>query len=173
MAFNLNFFHWSIGYFVLGFFLSRYKLSKKQKSILYSLGLLGLITTIYGTYILTKNNNGILIDHLYSYYAPNVIFTAIAIFVMVKDIDWQRIIGENSIVRNMISSLSRTSFGIYLVHLLVLNIISSGDIGITINASLFSPIIGITLVSVVTFILSHFLTKVLQRIPLINMIVPK
>lgn len=173
LAFNLNFFHWSLGYFVLGFILSKYNLSKKQKNAIYILGFLGLVATVYLTYILTKDNNGIIIDHMYSYYAPNVIFTAIAVFVLIRDINWQRIIKDNNMIKNIISSLSKTSFGVYLVHLLVLNIISSGDIGISIKASSFNLIIGIPLVSIMTFIISHFAVKILQKIPLLNIVLPK
>ncbi|MDR7857531.1 acyltransferase family protein [Tissierella sp.] len=173
LAFNLSFFHWGIGFYLLGFYLSKYSLSKKQRKLLYFLGFLGLIVTIYGTYILTKNNGGIFVPHLYSNYAPNVMFTAIAIFELFKNINWHRIIGDNKIIKRIISSISKTSFGIYLVHLLILNIISSGVLGIAIDAASFNPIIGIPLVSVITFILSHFIVMILQKIPLLNIIVPK
>lgn len=173
LAFNLSFFHWSIGYFILGFILDKYKFSKSQKRIVYVLGFIGLIVTIFGTYILTKHNEGVLVEHLYSYYAPNVIFTSIAIFLIVKNIDWDSVIGNNVFARKLIQSLSNTSFGIYLIHLLVLRVLSSGYIGITINASLFNPLISIPLVSTITFVLSHFIVMILQKVPLLNKIVPK
>lgn len=173
IAFNLSFFHWSIGYFVLGFILSKYSLSKKQRKTIYFLGVLGLIATILGTYVLTKNNDGVFVPHLYSYYAPNVMVTSIAIFILFMNIDWEKIVGKNNIVKRIISSLSNTSFGIYLVHLLVLSIISSGDMGIIVDVASFNPIIAIPLVSLITFIISHFVVTILQKIPLLRAIVPK
>lgn len=173
IAFNLNLFHWALGYFVLGFFLGKYSIPKKQRKGLYILGFLGLIVTIYGTYLLTKYNNGVYVAHLYSYYAPNVIFTSIAVFLLFKNIDWNKIVGNNNLIKKMISSLNSTSFGIYLVHFLVLDIISSGDMGIVIKATFFNPFIGILLVSSITFIISHVVVKILQAIPILNIIVPK
>ena len=173
LAFNLSFFHWSIGYFVLGFIFSHYDLSKLQEKIIYILGVLGLVTTILGSYFLARHNDGILVPHLYSYYAPNVIFTSMAVFLLGKKIDWGKLIGNNKIINKLIGSLNSTSFGIYLVHFVVLRTISSAHFGIGINPASFNPLLSIPLFSVVTFILSHFIVVILQKIPLIRMIVPK
>lgn len=173
VGFNLSFFHWSLGYFVLGFFLEKYTLSEKQRKAIYFLGLVGLIATVYGTYLLTGNNAGELVEHLYSYLAPNVILMSLMVYLFFKNINWSKAINSNSILNKIILSLNKTSFGIYLVHLLVLDIISSGDIGIVIKASAFNPIIGIPLVGIITFLLSHLVVLILQNIPLLNKVVPK
>ncbi|WIV12240.1 acyltransferase family protein [Proteiniborus sp. MB09-C3] len=173
IGFNLSFFHWSLGYYVLGFFIEKYSFSRKQRKAAYALGLLGMIVTVYGTYVLTKNNDGVLVPHLYSYLAPNIIFMSIMVYLLFKNINWDKIIGESPIINKLISSFNRASFGIYLVHLLVLDIISSGDIGIIIDASSFNPIIGIPLVGSITFIVSYLAVVILQRIPLLNKVVPK
>lgn len=170
---NLSFFHWSIGYYILGYFLSKEKLSKKQRGIIYSLGIIGLLATIFGTYILTRNNNGVYVPHLYSYFALNVMFMAISVFVLFKNINWQRVDYEGSLIGKTILILSNGSFGVYLIHLLVLDILSSGILGMAISPYTFNPIIGIPLVSVITFILSYIFVLVLQKIPFIKMIVPK
>lgn len=173
IAFNLSFFHWGLGYFVLGFVLSKYSVSIKQRKTLYFCGVIGLVVTIWGSYLLTKYNNGIMVPHLYSYYAPNVIFTAIAIFLLFKNIDFDKIVGNNNFIKRTISNLSSTSFGVYLIHLLVLNIISSGVFGIAIKATSFNPFIGIPLVGIATFTISHFVVRILQKIPFVNLILPK
>ncbi len=170
---NLSFFHWSIGYYILGFFFERYCLSKKQRKTIYVLGFLGLAMTLYGTYVLTKNNAGILVPHMYSYLAPNVIFMSVMVFLLFKNINWSRIVGKSPIINKIISSFNKTSFGIYLVHLLVLDIISSGDIEIVIKASSFNPVVGIPLVSIITFLVSYIIVAILQRTPLFKLVVPK
>lgn len=170
--FNLSFFHWSIGYYVLGFILDRYELSKRGRRTVHFLGVIGLIITMYATYIFSLNNEGVFVPHIYSNYAPNVIFTSISVFLLFKTIDWNRYIGSNTVINRIISSFSSTSFGVYLSHLFVLRIINSGYMGISIEASSFHPIIGIPLVSLITFLLSHILVKILQKIPFVNTIVP-
>lgn len=52
--FNLDFFHWSIGFYILGAFLDKEKLSKKVVFFFHSLGIIGLLITIIGTYIYYK-----------------------------------------------------------------------------------------------------------------------
>lgn len=172
IGFNLSFFHWSLGYYILGFFFEKHSPSRNQRKVFYILGLIGLIVTVYGTYVLTKNNTGKLIEHLYSYLAPNVIFISLMVYLLFKNINWNYFIGDNLIINKLILNFNKTSFGIYLVHLFVLDIISSGDIGITIKASSFNPVIGIPLVSIITFIISHYFVVILQRIPLLNKVVP-
>jgi len=64
-------------------------------------------------------------------------------------------------------------FGIYLVHLLVLDIIISGVIEISGSTYSFDLIVGIFLISVITFSLSYLLVIIIQKIPLLNKIIPK
>jgi len=64
-------------------------------------------------------------------------------------------------------------FGIYLVHLLVLDIITNEVIGISISPYSYDPIVGIFLVSVITFFLSYFVVIFIQKIPFLNKIIPK
>lgn len=173
LAFDLDFFYWSIGYFVLGFILGTVNISKLQAKMIYFAGFLGLLATILGTYILTKHNNGDLVDHLYSYYAPNVIFTSIAVFLMGRRIDWSSLIKDNKTIKKIIGSLNKTSFGIYLIHFLVLEILSLGYFGITINLYKFNPLIGIILMSTIVFVISHFLVMIIQKIPLLRIATPK
>ncbi|SCG81807.1 Inner membrane protein yiaH [Proteiniborus sp. DW1] len=170
---NLSFFHWSLGYYILGFLLERYNPSEKQRKIAYIFGFLGFVVTAYGTYLLTVNNVGQLVEHLYSYLAPNVIVMSISVYILFKNIHWDRVIDNIPILNTIISSFNKTSFGIYLVHLLVLDIIYSGELGISIKASSFNPIIGIPLVSIITFLVSHLVVLILQKIPILNKAVPK
>lgn len=173
IGFNLSFFNWSLGYYILGFLFEKYNPSGNQRKIIYILGFLGLSITIYGTFLLTLDNAGELVTHLYSYFAPNVIFMSTSVYLLFKNIDWNKTIAKIPVVNNLISSLGKTSFGIYLTHLLVLDIISSGDIGIIVKASSFNPIIGIPLVSILTFFISFLVVLIVQRIPLLNKVVPK
>ena len=171
--FNLSFFHWSIGYYVLGFFLCKQNISKKIVNILYVAGIIGLMITIYATYILTKNNDGILVPHFYSYFSPNVIFMSISIFLLFRNINWKRVIDKKNWLNKLILNLSNKSFGIYLVHLLVLDNILLKIIKIPINTRYVYIGGEIFLVTMLTFLISYFIVAALQKIPLLRNIVPK
>ena len=172
-GFVFDFFHWSIGYYVLGLLLNRLGLEGNRKRGVYVLGVLGYVITVVGTFIFTKYNGGEYVPHFYSFYAPNVIFMAISVYVLIRDINWDKIIKKGSFLHNAILDLSSTSFGIYLVHLLILDILSSRHMIIKLNAMTIHPIIGVPLASIVTYIGSYLVVKVLNMIPIVRKVVPR
>lgn len=170
---NLSFFHWSIGYYVLGFFLGKQNISRKIVNTLYAMGIIGLIVTIYATYVFTKNNIGIFVPHFYSYFAPNVIFMSVSIFLLFKNMNWKRVVNNRLWLDHFIVNLSNKSFGIYLVHLLVLDTISSKIIKIPASTEYLYTGYEIFVVSIITFLISYGIVAVFQKIPLLKNIVPK
>lgn len=172
-AFVFDFFHWSIGYYVLGLLLNRLRLEGNRKRGVYALGVLGYVITVVGTFVFTKYNGGEYVPHFYSFYAPNVIFMTISVFVLIRDINWNSVIKKESLLYKIISDLSSTSFGIYLVHLLMLDILSSRHMIIKLNAMTIHPIIGVPLASIATYIGSYLVVKALNMIPIIRKVVPR
>lgn len=170
-GFYLHFFHWSIGYYILGISLGREDLGLKKRIMIYILGIVGLVSTVFGTYYLMILNNGTFQDDFYSYLAPNVIFMAIGVFILFKSIKWEKFINNEGILYRVIQSFNKTSFGIYLIHPLVIDILRNGYIGIKIGPMMFNYIIGIPVVSIIVFLISHIIIWAIQRIPLIRRIV--
>lgn len=172
-GFIFDFFHWSIGYYVLSILINRLEITDSRKKRVYILGALGYIVTVVGTYIFTKYNGGQYVPHFYSFYAPNVIFMTIGVYVLGRDINWNSIIKKESFLYKMILELSSTSFGIYLVHLLILDILSSRHMPIKLNAMTIHPIIGVPLASITAYIGSYLAVKALSMIPIIRKAVPR
>lgn len=170
-GFYLYFFHWSIGYYILGFLLDRVDIRFNKKILFYILGIFGLISTIFGTYYLMYFNNGVFADNFYSYLAPNVMLMAIGIFIMFKSIKWERIIRSNGLFDKMIQSFNKTSFGIYLIHPLIIDVLKSKYIGLKIGPMSFNYIIGIPVVSIIVFLISHIIIWTIQRIPIVRKVI--
>jgi surface polysaccharide O-acyltransferase-like enzyme len=57
---------------------------------------------------------------------------------------------------------SSTSFGIYLVHMIVLELLSSGVLGFTLGPTAFHPLLAIPLTSLVVFLGSLTLSLLIQ-----------
>ncbi len=68
--------------------------------------------------------------------------------------------------------ISPTCFGIYLIHVIVLEIVSGSIPGIHINAEMGNPVWSIPLATIVVFALSFLSVHILRKIPLIKWIVP-
>lgn len=96
----------------------------------------------------------------------------LSVFLIFKRIDWEKLINKDSFIYKVILSFSSVSFGIYLIHLLVLDLIKSEVIGISISPFSLNPIFNIFLLSILTFFISYFITVVIQKVPLLNKVVP-
>jgi surface polysaccharide O-acyltransferase-like enzyme len=149
-----------LGYYLLGYFLKTQYINKKVTSTIYLLAFISLLVTIFGTYFDTFNNSGNFVGFYYNYLSPNTIIISIAIFLLFK-----LELKPNS----LINFINKRSFGIYLIHMLVIKILS--DI-FNIDGSSFHPLISIPVVSIITFSISCFIIFILQKVPFLKKIVP-
>lgn len=153
-----------IGYYILGYFLANIDISKKLRLVIFVLGIISFLLTAYGTYALTVINSGNLDEYYYGYLMPNVVMMAAAIFLFIKNINWDTTLSQKPIILRGIRVVSNASFGIYLVHPMILELLS----GIKINAGYFHPIIGIPVTLSLTFLFSFIVIYFIQRIPILK-----
>jgi surface polysaccharide O-acyltransferase-like enzyme len=152
-----------IGYFLLGYYLHNYELSKVTKGIMYFLALIACAVIIRGTYLLTVDNKGFFDGYFYHYQNMPVVFLSIAVFILFKDIkiDLSRFF--------LFSLINKTSLGIYLLHpYIYLLLLENYDIhGHTIRAWA-----GIPLLAIFALLVSLVIVAILQKIPIVKKIVP-
>lgn len=142
-------------YYVLGYWLSRKRISRSIRIILYILGVLGMILTFYFSQKISMVSGEKL--HIFGEFGPWCLAQAVALFVFAKH--HLREMGKRKAVR----LLSRLSFGIYLLHPLIIESLFSWVFrGIPINY------ITIPFVSMVAFAVSAFAIWILSKIPIAN-----
>ena len=81
------------------------------------------------------------------------------VFASPKAQDWLRL-------------LASTTFGIYLVHVLIIEILHGWIPGFRLDSFIGNPVWSIPLVSAVVFLISLLLVQFLQKIPVLKQIVP-
>ena len=128
------------GYFLLGYVLDRIAISRRLERVIYLAGILGLCMSI----IVPSDRISV-----------NILCESAAVFVFFR----KHFVSEAAIVRR----LSRYSFGVYLVHVAVL------------NASVryfrllaITPAAGIPLIAVIVFAISLAVSAVLNKFPILN-----
>ena len=149
---NLDLFTGYIGYLVLGYYLSKNNFKNKIKPIL--LFLFGTSLIIFGTKYLFHLNSG-LKWYFYDYLSPGVIISSVGLFLTIKNIEI-----KNSYVKFLLKEISNYSFGIYLVHVLVLSIIDT----ININWKLTNPIISIPITMIICLSVSFAIIYLIRKI---------
>lgn len=102
---------------VLGYLLSITEFSRKQRWIIYCMGILGAVARYAGTYILSKDGT---VNQLFWGYQnwPSVCLAA-AVFIAFKYINWEECIWYGKI-KKIIPKLAGMSLGVYLIHIFVL-----------------------------------------------------
>ena len=153
---NLNFEY--ITYFVLGYYLSENEISVKTRKIIYVFSLIGFLVTIFGSSIIA--NYKMEPFGLYGEISLNIFLETIGIFVFIKNrkynIDYKK--------SEILNKLVKYSFGIYLIHVLVIDDIKK--IGIT--PLTFNPIISIPIISILIFIISLIISAIINHIPILK-----
>lgn len=151
-----------VGYFILGYYLNYIEISKKKEIVIYLFGVLGGIVAVVGTSIVAKNTNKPL-EILIQNFSPNILMLSVALFVFAKQ-HLNRLSVDRKI-KAIIAKLSKYSFGVYLSHALVLNII----LRVFDYQVLFNNLILSTLfISIIVFIVSYIISFVFSHIPVIN-----
>lgn len=149
-------------YYILGYYLSKKDISRTASKFIYYLGGLGFILTIFLTYIISQYKgkaNGV----FYDYFSLNVLLESLCVFVVIKKIFKYKIINDK--IKNIIYLLSKYSFGVYLIHPFIIDVLNKT---ININSLSFNAIIAVPIVSIIVFCISFLISSILNKIPILK-----
>ncbi len=144
------------GYFVLGYYLNKIQLSKRQRITIYLLGAAGFTLTIFLDLVVALRTQQCC-SHYYGNFNINVLFESVAVFT------WFRYKEFYCAKWNtVIQKLSQYSFGAYLVHVFVIDEL---NIRLGINTLTFNPMLAVIFIGIVVFIISFGISAILNQIP--------
>ena len=158
IGFELYFIAGYSGYFMLGHLLGMFQYTRYQ---LYGLALLIFIISI-GTTVL---NYLVKSEYFVSYLGMNIVLMTAFAFVLLREVQ----IGDR--LNNFLIPLGRASFGIYLVHVIVLATLEQLPV-IRDWFSAGSSIYMIPLLGLLGFLVSFVIVAVIQKIPVLHWSVP-
>ncbi|WP_152391998.1 acyltransferase [Paenibacillus guangzhouensis] len=155
---NIPMFMGFLGYFILGYYVYNYELPSQWKNILFNLGVISFFLTPILTYF-ASIHSGILDEMFYGNYSITTFFMAMAMFIYFKEQETSLHEKTNYKIKKIISSISKASFSIYLIHLLVGLSISQR---IDFDATLFESLLNLLFNIVTIFAISYIAVKVLN-----------
>jgi surface polysaccharide O-acyltransferase-like enzyme len=154
-----------LAYFILGYYLLKVKLKSWANYLFLSSGLL---ITVFGAHLFAIESplGGDRIFH--SYQAPGVLFISIAIFNLIFH-STPNTSGSKLSLSKLVTSISLLSYGMYLAHILVRNLLTFKIYNTVFNEGLGALIpipvwIDIFIESLITFFLSYFIILLLYQI---------
>ncbi len=168
--FNHNVFLFTglIGYFILGAYIDKLQ---TRRLILYLGLILSTLWTITGTYFL--------VGTLGEFYGPffldassfSVIITSVTLFLILASIPNHKIQKRFPLGNRILKIISENTLPIYLFHVIVLETLNYGYLGLKISVTTLNPIIEIPLVTFLTLIISLAVIIPLKKLPYIKRLI--
>jgi surface polysaccharide O-acyltransferase-like enzyme len=149
------------GYFVAGYYFTRYDIKKKVKTGIYIAAAVSLILTLLGTSLIslyTKTANQYLVGAM----LPNNMIITFAVFLVFKyEVSKIKFSAQQ---RGIIIALAKNMLGVYIIHVFV---IETFDI-LGLHSLIMNPVLAIPLLSILVMIVSNIGVAIMRRIPLVN-----
>jgi len=145
-------------YFILGYLLNEKEITKKHRHIIYFLGVVGFVSTILLDLVVSlKIQKGY--SGYYGNMTLNVLFEAMAVFVFFK-------YNFNKMCRfqNIIIKMSKYSFGVYIVHIIIMDKLSNHGI----NSLCFNPLLSVPVISIFIMVISYIISGILNNTPVLK-----
>ncbi len=164
IAINLGFFTSYFGFFVIGYLLGKMDYSAKAIGVAAIIYLLAGAYTVYATYSISSQA-GDYVDYYYWYTQINIVIMSFSAFILFKGVG-ERITQEK--VGLWFRRFAEASFGIYLIHAMVLIYLKRAGI------SAFSgpPLISVPAVSIFILLISWGIVAIVRRIPILQELTP-
>lgn len=148
---NFAFFFDHLAILLLGHVLCQTELTKKQRGVLYVLGIFGAVVTAPAT-IWASRYSGFQSSVFCDIAAPNNLLTAAALFVFAKY--------HLTRLPKAVEWMARHSFGVYLVHVLIIEVLA--QLGFDALHQ------GVAAVSAAVFAISLAVSALLRKLPVIG-----
>ncbi|MEC0246393.1 acyltransferase [Paenibacillus chitinolyticus] len=155
---NIPLFMGYLGYFILGYYLFHYEISLKLKNVLFNLGIVSFFLTPVATYFASMYS-GVLDEMFYGNYSVTTFFMAAGLFILFKEKDVAISARVNDKVKRLVGSISKASFSIYLIHLLIEIMVSRRT---EVEGSLIETTLTLLFNLGAVFVVSYILVKILN-----------
>lgn len=152
-----------VGYFIAGYYFANYSLSRRIKIFFYLAGVISVLFTFFGTLYLSLKFDKAL-GNLYNYIMPHTLLVTFAIFIFIKSLFEHKKFSEFS--SNLIIKISSLTFGIYLLHALVLNYIVKNIKYFKVAELSDSTAVVIPILAVIVFIISSVIIYIFSNFTL-------
>ncbi len=157
-----------LGYFVIGAYIAKLTL---RRSILTLMLVLSSFSTIIGTYFIIATLGEQYSQFLLDASSFTVIIAAVSFFLILASIPAQKIETRFPKGNRILQLISENTLPIYLFHIIVLETLQKGYLGLKISVTNINPIIEIPLITVVTLLICLAIIVPLKKIPYVKKII--
>jgi surface polysaccharide O-acyltransferase-like enzyme len=133
---------------------------------------LGLLILVCGVWTIVATNRLTADEHLnlslYGYDRPNVLVMAVAAFVLLTQQEPAAWVARHPDILALVRPLAVSSYGIYLVHPLLLDVLGSGVLGFRVTGASLPAFVGIPVLVLAMLAASLAIMVAARRVPLLG-----
>jgi surface polysaccharide O-acyltransferase-like enzyme len=162
------FFSGMLGYFLLGAYAFRLKVRSR---LLMPILALSIAWTIVGTYIVVGTLGESLSNFFYDASSFSIVISSIALFLLLTAIPAESIANRFPRGNKVIRLISNNTLPIYLFHIMILEALQKGYLGVKISLTTLNPIIEIPAITIITLIICLAILIPLKKIPYVKRLI--
>jgi surface polysaccharide O-acyltransferase-like enzyme len=157
-----------IGYFLLGIYLQQVKV---RPLILILLMISGFTVAIVGTYFVTADIGERLITFFHDSLSFNIIAASGALFLLLCQIKPENVAKNHLKAQRLLHWISQNTLPIYLFHVIVLETLEKGYLGVALNMNTVNPLLEIPLITALTLALCILILYPISKVPYVKKII--
>jgi surface polysaccharide O-acyltransferase-like enzyme len=151
-----------VGYFLLGAYLVQVKVKRWVAAV----GLVaGLGSTLFGSWLLSAAAGIKYVNYFHEPLNLTLIVASTSMFLLLTAIPKTKIENINPTLKTALHWISKNTLPIYIFHIIVMQTLEIGYLGITLNQGTLNPIIEIPLLAIIVFFLTVVIIYPLKKIP--------
>jgi surface polysaccharide O-acyltransferase-like enzyme len=158
-----------IGYYVSGYFLDNIKINRRIIIIFSAIFIVGLLISTSYTYYLSSidNKTSRVLDNVLMF---PIVISSLSCFVLIKywGIYVSELLEKKKRIKNYIINISSKTFGIYLIHIIVIYAFEQTNLYNSLFSGYRNSIKQTLLFDCIIFILCFLIITVIKKIPLIK-----
>ncbi len=153
-----------VGFFVLGTYLSTVKMRRSASAIFI---VLGIALTVFSTYMLAATIGGVEMYFFQQYFSPTIVLASVMVFLLLFTFQPPSVQTESNPakVSKLIKVISENTFGIFFIHVMIIESIQNGYFGFGINRNTIDPVIEVPLLTAIVLFGSLAVILLLRKIP--------
>ncbi len=153
------------GTFLLGVYLLNRRVSSWKLCLCV---IAGLLIAVIGDGVAPLFAGAQATGFFHEYLSFSIILASAGVFLLLAAVPKSKVENDNSTISRFVNWVGKNTLGIYLVHIMVLETLEAGYLGLTVNMSTVSPIIEIPLITAITFVLTVAIVYALKKVPYVH-----
>ena len=146
---------------------------RMKRSTLLGLFLLGLASTVVGTYLMAATIGGTSTYFFHEYFSPTMILASATLFLLLNTYKTppNQTKPRHPKISWVLKKISENTLPIFLLHVMILESLQRGYFGFTISSLTINSIIGVPLISLVTLLICLAVIIPSKKIPVLKRLV--